>query len=348
MLRNYGPVHSEFEKLLRQPAASGSQKQQTSPTDRSPFELFNEAIDRITDHGWKEDISHADEIEIEHRDITAELELDKYPRDEDGEYLNVPPSEAAFIRALRIGEKPEPTLVDAKSVYIKDKITGDLREKEKLQRLERAIKPLIEVAGKNPPLNQITRRHAKKWLEWFVAEGKSPANIKRHHNAIRAMFNYAALEFSLDNFNNPFRSLDLPKIHTRKREALPSEVIKQVSEHLEASGKRDLSNIWALTIWSGARIGEIAGLATDHVVLDHPVPHLILEPVEYRNVKTDASWRKVPLAGDALILSARCPPRPARGCTPDPWTRSQAGKGPSSLHADTSWPSAARHKAQDS
>jgi hypothetical protein len=204
MLRNYGPVHSEFEKLLRQPVASGSQKPQTSPTDRSPFELFNEAIDRITEHGWKEDISHADEIEIEHRDITAELELDKYPRDEDGEYLNVPPSEAAFIRALRGREKPEPTLVDAKSVYIKDKITGDLREKEKLQRLERAIKPLIEVAGKNPPLNQITRRHAKKWLEWFVAEGKSPANIKRHNNAIRAMFNYATLEFSLDNFNNPF------------------------------------------------------------------------------------------------------------------------------------------------
>ncbi len=42
-----------------------------------PFELFNDAIDSICDLGWQEDIAHAGEVEIEHRDITAELELDR-------------------------------------------------------------------------------------------------------------------------------------------------------------------------------------------------------------------------------------------------------------------------------
>jgi len=303
MMRKYGPAHAEVEKLLKQATASLSHHACTNSSPKSPFELFNEALDRISELGWKEDLAHADEIEIEHRDITAELELEKHPRNADGEYLNVPPAEAAYIRALRAREMPEPTLLDAKSVYIKDKITGKLDEKKDLQRLERAMRPLTEVAGENPPLAQITRRHAKKWLERFIDAGKTPANIKRHHSIIRAMFNYAALEFALDNFNNPFRSLELPKVHATKRDALPSEVITQVREHLAASGKSDLHNIWALTIWSGARIGEIAGMAADHVVLDHAVPHLILEPVEYRSVKTDASWRKVPLAGEALRVA---------------------------------------------
>lgn len=96
------------------------------PREQIPLELYNDAIDEITALGWKEDIAYADDIEIEHRDITAELELEKYRCCEDGEYLNVPPDKKVFIYALRSREMPEPTLLDAKSVYIKVKISDDL------------------------------------------------------------------------------------------------------------------------------------------------------------------------------------------------------------------------------
>ena len=126
MMRKYGSAHTEVEKLFNRTRLSSSQAGQAGPANKSPLELYNDAIDEITALGWQEDIAKADDIEIEHRDITAELELEKYRRGEDGEYLTVPPDKKAFIYALRSREMPKPTLLDAKSVYIKEKISDDL------------------------------------------------------------------------------------------------------------------------------------------------------------------------------------------------------------------------------
>ena len=300
MMRKYGAVHAEVERLFNQSIPSSSKNAQTDPANHSPFELYNEALDRISELGWREERGDADETEIEHRDITAELELEKYPRDEDGEYLDVPPETKAFIKALRSGETPDPTLLDAKNVYIKDRILGTPRERQNLLRLERALKPLSEIVGKNPPLNQITRRHAKKWIELMVQAGKSAANIERTLKPLQAMFKYAELEFSLGSRHSPFTKLDLPKGRPEKREALPSEVISSVSEYLDSNEMNDLKQIWLLMIWSGARIGEVSGLLTRHLVLEHAVPHMVIEAHDKRPLKTLASQRKVPLESFAL------------------------------------------------
>jgi integrase len=300
MTRRYGPTHDEVEKLFKLTRASLALVPQNSSVEKTDLDLFNEAIERIQSNGWSAELDHADETEREHRQITAELELEKYPQNRYGGYEAIPPEEAAYIKALRVVEKPDPTLLDAKKIYIKDKIAGTARERQNLLRLERALKPLMEIAGKNPPLNQITRKDAKKWVEAMVGAGKSPSNIERTLKPLQAMFKYADLEFALGGGTSPFDKLDLPEHRPEKREALPPNVVKSVREHLDGKGMYDLKHIWLLMEWSGARIGEVSGLLSKHVVLDHEVPHIVIEPHEKRPLKTLTSQRKVPLEGFAL------------------------------------------------
>ena len=53
---------------------------------------------------------------------------------------------------------------------------------------------------------------------------------------------------------------------------------------------------------TGARLAEIIGLRKSDVVLDAVVPHIIIKRHDHRGVKTDASKRKVPLAGPGLLV----------------------------------------------
>lgn len=63
---------------------------------------------------------------------------------------------------------------------------------------------------------------------------------------------------------------------------------------------------WALAMQMdlGSRIGEVAGLALDDIVLDHETPHVIFEPKPWRSIKTSES-RFVPLVGLALWAAKR-------------------------------------------
>lgn len=299
-MRKYGPVHAETEKRFTLIRESLAPAPQGSPVGATDLDRFNQAIERIQSMGWSTELERADETEREHRQITRELELEKYRPNKHGGYEGVPPEEVAFIRALTFDEIPEPTLLDAKKIYVKDKIAGTARERQNLLRLERALKPLVDIVGKDPLLKQITRKDGKKWVEAMVRAGKSPANIERTLKPLQAMFKYADLEFALGGGTSPFDKLDLPKHRPAKREALPPNVVQSVREHLDVKGMHDLKHIWLLMEWSGARIGEVSGLLIKHVVLDHEVPHIVIEPHDKRPLKTMTSQRKVPLDSFAL------------------------------------------------
>ncbi len=111
-VKRYPAVHKWAEDQLRQWESGGSATPQYS-TDLAQFEA---ATRRIVEMGWSEDTSLADEIEREERSITAETELDKYRRDENGNYIGVPDDESAYIRALLGAKKPKATLLDAKTL----------------------------------------------------------------------------------------------------------------------------------------------------------------------------------------------------------------------------------------
>ncbi len=54
---------------------------------------------------------------------------------------------------------------------------------------------------------------------------------------------------------------------------------------------------------TGARLGEIAGLAMADIVLDTETPHIVIEPKPWRRIKNRWSERKVPLIGEALSVA---------------------------------------------
>ncbi|MDA9176295.1 hypothetical protein N9O95_04330 [Alphaproteobacteria bacterium] len=51
---------------------------------------------------------------------------------------------------------------------------------------------------------------------------------------------------------------------------------------------------------TGLRLSEALGLIKEDVILDGPVPHLVVRSHPWRRLKTSASARKVPLVGAAL------------------------------------------------
>jgi integrase len=68
-----------------------------------------------------------------------------------------------------------------------------------------------------------------------------------------------------------------------------------------------LRHIVAILLNTGARCAEIVGLQTADVVLEHEIPHIVIQPHLglVRTLKNAASKRKVPLVGVSLWAAER-------------------------------------------
>ena len=61
----------------------------------------------------------------------------------------------------------------------------------------------------------------------------------------------------------------------------------------------------ALISDTGMRLSEAAGLASEDVVLDTDIPHVIIPPHPWRRLKTKGSERTLPLVGYSLWSADR-------------------------------------------
>ena len=123
-------------------------------------------------------------------------------------------------------------------------------------------------------------------------------------NDINAVINFTNREWDGATDHNPFKGLDLGKPHSAAqtdRKPLPKEVIEFVYQELQKAP--DLLAIWTLLDWTGARPSELRLLLTSEVILDHKIPHLIIQEREGRTLKNAWSARTVPLIGDALKVA---------------------------------------------
>jgi len=96
--------------------------------------------------------------------------------------------------------------------------------------------------------------------------------------------------------------MKLPKATVSRqmqREPLPLEVIEGVYSLLDAK-RPDLLPIWTLLDFTGARPSEISQLLVNEIILDHPVPHIIIHERDDRTLKTSWSTQEIPLIGPAL------------------------------------------------
>ncbi|MBX5063192.1 site-specific integrase [Rhizobium lentis] len=132
---------------------------------------------------------------------------------------------------------------------------------------------------------------------------RKPESVERYLNTVRAIINMAIKEFDLE-CGNPFMGLEVKKDPTAtkksKRDPLPAEVLRKVTERIHGHAGEEVQIIWDLLAGTGCRPQEVTGLRAEDVRVDSPIPHIRIEWHDHRRVKDEITQRWVPLVGKAL------------------------------------------------
>jgi integrase len=312
----YGPVHRQIEHMLAL-AKNGV-------AGLSAAEQRERLIAALT--AWNADpfSPGRDEHERTWRAEAAEKLIAPYEDLQTGTYEGVPDAVDAEASALLAGVSPVapgPTITDAFKFYLKEKAKpAPGQRKKQEQRYGRAERNLIAAVGSDKAVADITRADARKWRDQRVAAGMSPATVRREKNDIHAVIQTAISELMTEGIPNPFHKIALPEARVNRQDQrlpLPPEAISGVYASLARTP--DLLRIWTLLDLTGARPSEISQLTAGEIVLNHPVPHIVIQEREGRTLKTTWSPRQVPLVGEALDVAKaiiRPGTKPADPCFP--------------------------------
>ena len=197
-----------------------------------------------------------------------------------------------------------PLLTKAAETYLAGK--GSHRPKTFRQAVDRAVSNMIGLAG-DLPIGSYTRSQVNNLRDKLQSSGLATASIRRQLSTLSALVNYVSKELGLDP-NPAFSGVIIHEVEVdaeiQKRPSVPLDVIKAVQQRCY---QMDDEARWAIALVSdtGLRLSEALGLMKDDVILDGPVPHLVVRSHPWRRLKTSASARKVPLVGAALWAAQR-------------------------------------------
>ena len=195
-----------------------------------------------------------------------------------------------------------PTLLDALEVYLEQKGKG--RPKTFRVAAERSCNYLIGLPW-NKPLSNYTRQDALQFRDWLVARGLTGSSITRNFSYLKAVINFALLEYALD-VRNPFIGV----YHDRNagvlvRKPIPIDDIRNIKSECRAIDD-DMRWLISLISDTGMRLAEGTGLLKqDFIGLDTDLPYVRVTKHPWRNLKTASSERKIPLVGTALWAAKR-------------------------------------------
>lgn len=307
-------VHAEVERRLRD--AEMLLAAQSLPQPKlTELETYLKVIAKVRSMGFDPhdasvDLDDPDSIaEAESRSYCADMILDSYPLDSaTGDPKGVTKADTLLVQTLNGGapSTPEPTLEDARKLYIAEKIDGtELEIKKKTQRLERVVGHIEAALGRPPTIPRFTRTDAKLVRDHMLSLGTlKPSSVKRELNVVKAMFNHVITEMQLVGCMNPFAKLPIAGLNEdpedELRDPLPDDVLGSVRGLILNSANDDLQLIWRLLEGTGCRLAEVTGLRVQDVSLHDDFPHLTVTWHEGRRIKTNASKRVVPLVADAL------------------------------------------------
>ena len=192
-------------------------------------------------------------------------------------------------------------LSDALQIYLN--IKGKDRGKTFHTTAKRACKYLVEAtAHKN--LHEYTRQDALGFRDYLIAKGLAGSSISRIYNSLNSNINFVISEYALD-ITNPFARVYFDRTDkVTKRLPIPNDIIRVIQSECYRIDD-DMRWLLALISDTGLRLSEAAGLHKDDLVLDHDVPHLIIQRHPWRSLKTGASDRKVPLVGASMWAAQR-------------------------------------------
>ena len=187
-------------------------------------------------------------------------------------------------------------LMDVKEHYLK--LKGTDKDYKFYSMVDRNIRYLIDAVG-NKDLTAYTSSDGARFRDYLLQKGLVPSSIKRAFASLRPMINLMIQEHGLD-IKNPLANTFMPDgQNTSKRQPIPLPAIRHI-QSLCVDIDDDIRWLVALVSDTGMRLAEACGLERSDVVLDGPIPHIIIRPNEARSLKTQASERKVPLIGASL------------------------------------------------
>ena len=227
---------------------------------------------------------------------------------------------------LGLVDVPKTSVTDAFKIYCNEIVADELIGKSKLQRdqwkkvKQRAINNFVALAG-DKAMDEIVIDDAKKVYRYWLAriapkEGRPTASASsgnRDLGNMRVLYDAYFKHMGQTRRENPFAGLGFSTKRKKKRPPFPVDWItgKVLKPGALATMNDEGRGILLIIIETGARPSEICNLDGNTIVLDAPVPHLVIEPREDpddpREIKTESSRRKVPLVGVALAAAKKHP-----------------------------------------
>jgi integrase len=264
----------------------------------------------LADLGFKISAGAFDEEDEDHdwaiRAAVADQIAGRYAEDpETGHPVGLKPEDTAAIHILHGGgvAAPSPTLLDAKRVYLEERVLGTHDEERKRQRVDRVCQLAVDALGRNPNLADLKKHDARTVRDFMLRDrGMTSATARRYLNDLRALITLGIDLFDLVDARNPFDKLSIRIAGQRREDRRPFTQCELTSARsaVLANSNEDLKLIWRMLEGTGCRLGEITGLLRADVQLDAVIPHVVIQEHPHRRLKTRGSARLVPLVGDAF------------------------------------------------
>ncbi|MET4636197.1 DUF6538 domain-containing protein [Kaistia defluvii] len=232
---------------------------------------------------------------------------------------------AVVNAALGLVDRPPVTISQAFEIYKNEIVADTLLGKSQKQRRswtnvkKFSVALFVELVG-DKPIEDVTRADAKKiydhWRERIApAEGvpTHTASIgNRHLGNLRVLYGEYFSHLGEDK-KNPFADFSFSeKVRRKRRPPFQREhLLRFLQPGALSAMNAEARGIFLTVIETGCRPSEIANLKPDHILLDHEVPHISVEPSvdpeDPREIKNHNSVRRIPLIGVALATMRAFP-----------------------------------------
>lgn len=199
-----------------------------------------------------------------------------------------------------------PTLSDALDLHLSIHPQRDDAKFVRYQR--RAFDGLIAFTG-DKAIADFKRTDARAYLEAALLTAKT-ATVRRRLGVFSAVFSTWIQENDLPT-PNPFASLQIAREGHDSAAREPFTPAELATLDTACKAQDDpMRWILAMLAGTGARLAEIVGLPLEDIVLDAPIPHVVLQVHPWRDIKgakglRGVKDRTVPLLGPALWAAKR-------------------------------------------
>lgn len=217
---------------------------------------------------------------------------------------------------LGVIPKPHVLISQAFELYCNEIAVGDVLGKSANQASDwkkvkkRAVSNFISVCG-DLPMNEITRKEARKFYNWWAdklkpngnRKGLSPNSANRDLGNLRLLGTKYWEYEGQESRANPFRKLNFKEDQIKDVPHFEDEWVRGRildPEIFTALNRQAITIVYAL-IETGCRPSEISNILPENIVIDHDVPHIRIRKQGNRQLKTNSSVRDIPLVGVSLI-----------------------------------------------